>query len=151
MFQSIKKMMVIYTAIIFFVMADRFLKALAFGGQDRQLSLIGDILKFSYRANYYIAFSLPLAGRTLLTIIILIIIGLIVLVFNYFKHGQVAKLAPLVLIILGASGNLYDRIKYGSVIDYLDLKYFTVFNLSDVMIVVGVVILIIASYKKEAS
>ena len=45
----------------------------------------------------------------------------------------------LLAIIFGAISNLFDRIKYGYVIDYLDLKYFTVFNLADVMIVGGVI------------
>jgi len=45
-------------------------------------------------------------------------------------------------VILGAAGNLFDRLKYGYVVDYLDLKYFTAFNLADVMIVAGVIYLI---------
>jgi signal peptidase II len=44
----------------------------------------------------------------------------------------------LFLAFLGAFSNLYDRLHYGYVIDYFDLKYFTVFNLSDVMIIIGI-------------
>ncbi|MBU1778489.1 signal peptidase II, partial [Patescibacteria group bacterium] len=41
-------------------------------------------------------------------------------------------------IIFGAISNLTDRLEYGYVIDYFSLKYFTIFNLADVMIVIGV-------------
>jgi len=41
------------------------------------------------------------------------------------------------LVILGAGSNLLDRFKYGAVIDFIDFKIWPVFNLADVMIVVG--------------
>ena len=44
----------------------------------------------------------------------------------------------LFFTILGASSNFYDRLKYGFVVDYLDLKYFTVFNVADAMISLSV-------------
>lgn len=150
MFQSIKKIVAIYTAIIFFIVLDRFLKVLAIANQDWQFNLIGEILRFEFKANYYIAFSLPLAGRILMVLLIIIILALIVSsLFYWFKH-QYDKSVLLFLIILGASSNLFDRLKYGYVIDYLDLKYFTVFNLADVMIVSGVVLLAIIINKKSA-
>lgn len=150
MSQSIKKMIAIYTAIIFFVVLDRLLKVLALTSSERQFNLLGEILKFNYKANYYIAFSLPLAGRMLVILLILIILILISLaIFSLFKR-QYDKLALLSLIILGAGSNLFDRLKYGYVIDYFDLKYFTVFNLADAMIVVGVILLAIVLNKKSA-
>jgi signal peptidase II len=150
MFKNIKKMTALYTAVIFFVALDRFFKVLAFTGQAMEFNIVGDLLKFAYKANYYIAFSLPLAGSFLLILVVLIIVGLIIYGLVIFKKHEFIRLMPLVIIILGASSNLYDRIKYGFVIDYLDLKYFTVFNLADVMIVTGVILLIIMLYKKEA-
>lgn len=40
-------------------------------------------------------------------------------------------------IISGAIGNLIDRIFYSGVVDFIDLKYWYVFNLADVFIVIG--------------
>lgn len=149
-FIGIKKMIAIYMAIIFFIVLDRFLKVLALTNQGWQLNLIGEILKFNYQANYYIAFSLPLAGRVLVVLLISIILVLISLgLFCWFKR-QDDKSVLLFLIILGAGSNLFDRVKYGYVIDYLDLKYFTVFNLADAMIVIGVILLMISLNKKSA-
>lgn len=144
-----KKIIAIYSAIIFFIALDRFLKALALASQPWPVNLIGEILKFGFKANYYIAFSLPLAGWPLLVLLILIIVSLIFLgLFYWFKH-KFDQLIFLLLIIFGASSNLFDRLKYGFVIDYLDLKYFTVFNLADAMIVAGVIWLLIILNKKS--
>lgn len=145
---GIKKIIAIYMAIIFFIGLDRFLKVLALVDQGRQFNLIGEILKFNFRTNYYIAFSLPLAGRVLEFLLVLIILSLIWLGLFYWFKRQDDKLIPLFLIILGAGSNLFDRLKYGYVIDYLDLKYFTVFNLADAMIVGGVILLLISLNKK---
>ena len=143
-------MIAIYLAIIFFVGLDRFLKILALTDQGRQFNLIGEILKFEFKTNYYIAFSLPLAGQALTALIFFIIIILIWLGLYCYRHKEYFRLGSLSLIVLGAGSNLFDRARYGPVVDYLDLKYFTVFNLADVMIVIGVMLLIVASCKKEA-
>jgi len=150
MSRFIKKIAAIYLAVIFFISLDRFLKAVALANQEQQFDLVGKILKFNYQANYYIAFSLPLAGRLLLVVLILIILALISWsVFYWFKR-EGNSLIPLNLIVFGASSNLFDRFKYGYVIDYLDLKYFTVFNLADAMIVAGVIWLVVVLNKKSA-
>jgi signal peptidase II len=145
----IKKMIVLFVTIIFLVALDRLLKILAIYNPERPISLIGQILKFDFTPNYQIAFSLPLAGWPLIIIITLIIVILIFTSLYYFKRRDYIRLNLLMVVILGAGSNLFDRFRYGSVIDYLDLKYFTVFNLADAMIVIGVVGLIFYNYKLE--
>ncbi|MFH1232407.1 MAG: signal peptidase II [Patescibacteria group bacterium] len=142
-FRDFKKMAILTVCAIFFVGLDRFLKVFAFNSSDYKLNLIGEILKFNYKENYYIAFSLPLSGSFLIVLIVLIILGLIFFYLYCINRKRYNNLIPLALIILGASSNLYDRVRYGFVIDYLDLKYFTVFNLSDAMIVIGMLLLLI--------
>ena len=46
------------------------------------------------------------------------------------------------MIVGGGLGNLYDRIAYGYVIDFIDLQFvrFAIFNLADVAICLGAVI-----------
>lgn len=142
-FKYFEKIAIFITVAIFFISADRFLKVFAFNIRDYKFNLIGEILKFKYKENYYIAFSLPLTGDILIILVILTITALILFCLYRFNKREYSELTGLVLIILGASSNLYDRIKYSFVIDYLDLKYFTVFNLSDLMIVAGVFLLLI--------
>ncbi len=124
---------------IFFIALDRFLKFLAVNDFLNNKKIIGDFFKFNFASNYNIAFSIPLIGWWLNILIILIIFVLIFYLLYLFKEQDSKKFSLLLLIICGAVSNLFDRIKYGYVIDYFDLKYFTVFNLADVMIVGGVI------------
>lgn len=139
MLKSDKKMIAISLAVIFFAAADRFLKVLAFNDQAGQINLLGEILKFSYKSNYYIAFSLPLYGVWLKAAVAVIILLLFFYLLKEIISGRRLTAVCLFAVALGAASNLFDRLKYGYVIDYLDLKYFTVFNLADIMIAAGVV------------
>jgi signal peptidase II len=55
---------------------------------------------------------------------------------------------PLILIFSGAISNLIDRLYFGCVIDFINLKVWPIFNLADIFICVGVFFLIIKFYKK---
>ena len=139
-FKDQKKMTVKIFTIIFFIICDRFLKFLAVNSFfDEPVRIAGDFFKLNFAGNYNIAFSLPLSGWWLNILIILIIIALIYNLLYLFLKQKYNQAVLLFIIIIGAISNLFDRIKFGYVIDYLDLIYFTVFNLADVMIVVGVV------------
>jgi signal peptidase II len=47
------------------------------------------------------------------------------------------------LIMGGALGNLVDRIKFGSVVDFLDFRVWPVFNVADSAISIGIALLIL--------
>ncbi len=47
----------------------------------------------------------------------------------------------LLLVVAGALGNLYDRLVYGYVIDFLDFRVWPVFNPADVSISCGLILL----------
>ena len=69
-----------------------------------------------------------------------------------FWLGRQKKLLPVVaigLIIGGALGNLYDRLAYGYVVDFLDfsgLMFPWVFNVADASINIGVALLLIDAF-----
>lgn len=142
-----KKTALITIGAVFFVVLDRFLKSLAISGVN--FDLIGSFFRFDFAGNYNIAFSLPLSGQVLLWFVIFIIICLLCnFIYLYEKKDYISS-AFLFLIILGSSSNLLDRLKYDFVIDYLNLKYFTVFNLADALIVFGVFLLIFSHKKRN--
>ncbi len=62
------------------------------------------------------------------------------------KDGDMSRsqLLSWALILGGAVGNLYDRIMFGYVIDYLDFRVWPVFNMADSAICVGVFWLIVS-------
>jgi signal peptidase II len=146
MFLDNKKIAIYGITAIFLIIADRFLKIFALN--KISFNLIGDFFTFKFSANYNIAFSLPLSGIFLnILILFIIIILLYYFVFLIFRKKIINYYFGL--LILGAVSNYFDRIKYGFVIDYFDLKYFTVFNIADIMIVAGCLLLVINEFKKE--
>ena len=88
----------------------------------------------------------------LLTIIIILIIFFIFLVT--LKSSGFKKLA-LIMILAGALGNVYDRIIYKAGPDFIDFHvgnfHWFIFNVSDIFITVGVVLMIILelTYKSK--
>ena len=84
----------------------------------------------------------------LIILINLIIIYLAIVTKDFRKY--------FFLLILGGSfGNLFDRLYYGSVPDFIDFHignfHWFIFNIADIFITVGVICLILAEllYKKE--
>ena len=87
---------------------------------------------------------------TLIVLINLIIIYLITITKDYRKY--------FFLLVLGGSfGNLFDRLYYGSVPDFIDFHignfHWFIFNIADIFITVGIICLILAEllYKKESN
>ena len=72
------------------------------------------------------------------------------MIYNYFfkiKNIKTVEFISYSVLIGGIIGNLWDRLKYGKVIDYLDFKIFgynfPVFNFADICIVISVILLLI--------
>lgn len=93
---------------------------------------------FGLHINTDIAFSLPMTYFILYPIIILILIAL-VFIWNKAVRQKSTLVWPWGLVIFGAISNFLDRIRYGGVIDFINVPYFTVFNISDIYISLGVV------------
>lgn len=129
---------------VFLVICDRLLKIISiYLWQQPQEIISGFSLMFA--KNYDIAFSIQTFINPLILIIPLTIILLYFFV-SAIKNKKTEISSALLFIILGAISNLYDRIMYGYIIDYVHIKYFTVFNLADVMICGGILLLIAQSY-----
>jgi len=81
---------------------------------------------------------------------IITIIILIVLVRSNKKLSMVVKI-PFGMVLGGALSNLYDRLQFGYVKDFIHLHYkqfsWPVFNFADVFICIGVFILIFSVLK----
>jgi len=139
---------VIAASITIFFIADRILKSLVLSlPANYNQSLIGNYLSFRFVANPYLAFSLPLGGLIINILIAAIVIFLLGYIYYLLKHKKQTEAALFFMLFLGAISNLTDRLIYGYVIDYLNLRYFTVFNLADVMISIGALILIIKNLR----
>lgn len=82
--------------------------------------------------------------QALLILVTAIVVGaLIYYLLKILKTGEVAFKLSLAIIIGGALGNLIDRVRLNYVTDFLDftLINYPIFNLADVFVVSGVVML----------
>ena len=79
----------------------------------------------------------------LLTFIILVII--LIIFFMVLKSYGLKKYS-LLMILGGALGNVYDRIFYGAVPDFIDFHvqnfHWFIFNVADIFITIGVIFMI---------
>ncbi len=142
------KSIALFLAAMFFV-GDRCLKILALVRFDSEpWPLLGSWLTFDFTPNYNIAFSLPLGGTWLLWLTGFIIIGLMAfIVYLFWRRQSDMKFAwPLIFLLLGSVSNFIDRLQLSYVVDYLSGRYFSVFNLADVMITGSVIWILILSY-----
>ena len=86
-----------------------------------------------------------------------VIIILINFVLLYFAYTETKIKSFFLMIILGGSlGNLFDRIYYRAVPDFIDLNYagyhWFIFNVADIFITLGIICLILSEfifYKKS--
>ena len=109
--------------------------------------LIPNILHFTYIRNNGAAFSLFqghewLRWLSLVVSLVLIAIGLLRSFSNIWEQLGFG------LILAGAAGNGIDRLFFGSVVDFIDVKLinFAVFNWADVSINLGIICLLIYSF-----
>ena len=118
--------------------------------------IIDGILNFTYIENTGGAYGIG-SNNIKLIIIFNILIIASALGFIILKRCKLDRkiIIGLTLIIAGGMGNLTDRIFRGYVVDYIDINpliKYPIFNLADIFIVLGSVILaigVILSEKKE--
>lgn len=55
------------------------------------------------------------------------------------------------ILMGGAFGNLWDRVRHQYVVDFLDLKFWPVFNVADMAIVLGTCLLVVDFMRKKTS
>lgn len=84
----------------------------------------------------------------LIGVALVMLLGLLVYLSSRSRGGW-AIWVPAGLLLGGALGNLADRLRDGAVIDFVDLPLWATFNLADVAIVVGVVLLVFAPERRR--
>jgi lipoprotein signal peptidase len=116
--------------------ADRLLKMAALNGATASWW----IARFMLFKNDHVVFSWPLPNAVG-TLLMLAAIGTVAWWgWRWQRQGKLVAATGAVMMLIGAVSNLYDRLRFGFVIDWAYLgRWWPVFNLADVMITVGVV------------
>ena len=111
--------------------------------------------KFLYITKVYndgISFSMLTGKRWLIVFFSILILIFLYFYMKKFKENK-RNIIAFSLIFGGLLGNLIDRIIHGYVIDFIDFYIFNynypVFNLADVALVIGFILIIYAIFKGE--
>jgi len=118
--------------------------------------VVGDVLRFTLAYNPGAAFSLSLGpnSRWIFVALTLLILGVLSWLYREAESRDTTLVAALALVCGGAIGNLLDRLRSPrGVVDFIDLGLgdwrFWTFNLADVAITVGAVVLAVALWRRE--
>ena len=123
-------------------------KQLLFG---QKVNLIDNLISFTKIYNTGAAFSI-LQKNTLLLILFSLFVTIAI---TYYFTKRVKLLPPMLalawgLILGGTVGNLIDRITFGYVIDFIRLDFinFPIFNLADISINLGAILIVLHAFFK---
>ncbi|MBW2305546.1 MAG: signal peptidase II [Deltaproteobacteria bacterium] len=71
----------------------------------------------------------------------------ILIIISHSRKDEIFKVISLSMVLSGALGNLMDRVRWGGVVDFIDIHYGTLhwpaFNVADASISIGVILLIV--------
>ena len=147
-----KKENIYFAIFIFFIfLLDRLSKNQIIYNYNENLILINEYLNLDLIWNTGIGFGLFSSNSEVFYNFVTLLIGSVILVLIYISLN-LDKLDKIIycLIIGGAIGNFYDRLKIKAVPDFIDLHYnsfhwFT-FNVADIFISIGIIAFILRSF-----
>ena len=148
----IKKKLVISSSFIFLIfLLDRVSKTYVIYLNDKLLGieiLSSKFLNIRLIWNEGIAFGLlSFNDKIIYNLLTFIIFIIILIIFFMVLKSYGLKKYSLLMILGGAIGNVYDRIFYGAVPDFIDFHignfHWFIFNVADIFITLGVIFMII--------
>jgi signal peptidase II len=96
------------------------------------------VFRIVHTTNSGAAFGIfPQQGSFFMLVAVIVVLAIVFYQHRLPINGWLIRLT-LGLQLGGATGNLVDRLRYGSVVDFIDLGFWPIFNLADLSIVVGV-------------
>ena len=140
------------------VVLDQYTKHLVLVGMELYQSIqITSFFNLTYVRNYGAAFSFlhDASGwqRWFFTAIALVVSAVILRWLKNTPKEQVMLPVAFCFILGGAIGNVYDRLAYGYVVDFIDVYYqqshWPAFNIADSAICLGAILLIVDMFKNK--
>ena len=139
--------LILYIFIIIFILAlDQIVKYVVSThiGLNQSVPVLGNIFQLTHIHNNGAAFSI-LQDMQIFLIATTAILCIVLCVFLFLRR-KVTRwplMLGISLIIGGGLGNLIDRVRFGYVVDYLHFGNFPIFNVADMSVVGGSLILLI--------
>lgn len=143
-----RKLLILLITVLCLILIDQIVKFSVIKNiYKSEVLIISGVLNLTYVENTGGAFGIG-NNNTIIFIIVNIIVLTLITAFIVLKKSQLSMygLIGLGLILAGGIGNLIDRVFRGFVIDYIDfnpLIRYPVFNIADIYVVIGCLIIAI--------
>jgi len=128
------------------ILLDQVSKALvvAYTQPGESLTLIPHVLHLTYSTNTGGAFGIMRGSGQIVFLAAVVIVAVVFGSFLVMRgRGSIWAFVGLGLLIGGALGNLIDRVVRHKVVDFFDLGWWPVFNVADIAIAAGVIIVLL--------
>lgn len=114
------------------------------------LPIIPNVFHITYILNYGAAFGILRDQRIFfLTVVVILIVALWVF-RKQIKNGGMLPQLGASLLVSGALGNALDRLVRGAVVDFFDFRIWPIFNVADIGICIGVILLAIYFWRYDS-
>ena len=111
--------------------------------------IVPHLLYLTYVQNTHGAFGLFGDRIWFLIGLAVVVLGLFYAAFRDAAAQSLLVRIAFGAILGGAVGNIVDRIQRHFVVDFIDLRWWPVFNVTDSCITIGVVLLVLGSAKRR--
>ena len=139
---------IFYIVFVLIILIDQIAKLLII---QKNVIVIPNFLNLTYTQNTGVAFGILPNNLILIISANIVVLGLIIKFLRENKETMnYPVIISLMLILSGGVSNLIDRIFRGYVIDFIDINLFNfpVFNIADIFVTIGVLILIVIIIKQ---
>ncbi len=133
------------------VAADQLSKAAVLSSMDfgASVAVLPPVLRLTLWRNTGIAFGLFSGANEVVGLAAVVAAAWLVVHHRDRWHTSALVRVGLGMVLGGAAGNLADRIRYGYVVDFLQLPHWPIFNVADACIVAGGVLLALGSLRSS--
>ncbi len=113
----------------------------------KSIIIIPEILHFTYVPNPNLLYVLHLPVWVMTVVIFGVMIALVFILRSSWKASRTFEVIGISSMLLGAISNVIDRWLYESVVDMISVPFWSTFNIADIMIVVGALLVLRSSFQ----
>lgn len=135
--------------ILLAIILDQWTKWWFVAHQTQSWEVIPGFLSFDFVQNLGLAFGVSANKWVIVGISVILLLGLGWFMRSELLSGHYLTACAAALMAVGAVSNLVDRLRYGFVVDWIDVHHWSVFNLADTWITVGAAMIVIQYWMYE--
>lgn len=123
-------------------------------GLCERVPVLGSILRLTHIRNSGAVFGMMRGAGAYFTFFSVVAAVVLIAVLFFSRRASMLVRISLGLVLGGAVGNLIDRLRFGAVVDFIDIGIgetarWPCFNVADTAITVGVILLVLNSLKRS--